>query len=294
MTLREVVEGALRALPTNCAPATARTYSALLRRFLHDYPELDQPAGKLQPRTLAHWIAQRTHWRPMTRLTFISALRWAHKRAGVRDPALATDGPASDIAFATIPPHRAHRFFLPAHALAEIRTLSPEHFGQMRYIGLRNRAITLFVLDTLASVTEILHARRNDLHADGKHITLHMRPLPHNVVQVQEDTMQAIQDMLAVAPHSPWLFASRKRGGRLRQSGAWKGISKALAPFVPERAYIQSGRAIELLRASAARALVLELGKDEETVMRMLGVRHRDAFRVLIGLAPPPGCRIAA
>ncbi len=288
--LRDVLEDAIAALPTALSPGTARSYISLLRRMLRGGYPVDRPAGALDPADLGKWMDYHGY-RAKTRELLVAALRWAHRHAGIDDPALAPRGPASKLVRMQVSPERVQSFFLEGHQLEAIRSLSPEYYSPLHYPAVRNRAIVMFVLDTLATVSEVLHARREDLHADGLHVTLHMRPMPDNIVRIRHDTAAAIRDMLAAAPKSPWLFAST-RGGRLRQSAAWKNISRVISPLVPMQRYVQPGRAIELLRASAARARVVEKGEDEESVMRACGIQSREKFRQLIGLVPRPVYRV--
>ncbi|RME81419.1 MAG: hypothetical protein D6771_08345 [Zetaproteobacteria bacterium] len=262
MNARAFAEQAAKALRGRVGEKTYKAYVSLLRAFAEHFG--DTPLDAVDEEALRRFFTHRGY-SGKTREALVCALRRACKELGILHKPFFTRGVEKVDA-----PRSHYPNFLDERALTDLRALPETAYpGQSAFVRRRARASVLFVMDTLAAPREVIGALRKDLIGNGR-VVMHQRPLGENIAVIKPDTEAAIEDMLAVAPASKYLFCSAT-GKPVSINHLSEAVRSVVAFYIPKHLHYAHGRSLGLIRASMARVLY-QKGTTPTELLRMLGI----------------------
>ncbi|MDX8393836.1 MAG: hypothetical protein R8K21_04535 [Mariprofundales bacterium] len=263
-------------------PSTARMYYRFTKCFL-DYCKQE----KIEPDeatidNVQSWLSAQK-WKSSTINSAISALRWSCQYTHNHIPGLSG-----------FPTHRAYfpvvDDLLTEQQLVALRLLSA--IALSKRLGLRNRAMLLLVIDTLADEEEVQKLCVEDIRENGSvHLILRNKKIASPVLA--EDTQQALQLYLAARlkkydhceAYEPLFISEQNRC--MSSPTMWRVFHKATQLLTnasgADKNNMQTSRTVDsgfsLVRASQARQLYIKQQTDIPKLMAIL--RKDDANAVL-------------
>ena len=229
------------------SPHTARQY----RRFITAFKVFSKHVNntsEITSESIKDWIIE-NKWSAQTRAQCMSALRWCFKKMDVELLAL------SEIRTVGFKPVD-YTYFLSRSDLNQIIDMDLAFFQKNNYLAIRNKAICIFVIETLATVEDVHAAMLEDI--GGGEVVLRLRgpqAVPIHLSEPAQDFFRGYVEELPIKNDKAALFQSKPHWGAITQSGVHRAVVPVIRSFVPRDKCARSGCSITMLRKSA------ELGK---------------------------------
>jgi len=229
------------------SPNTARQYRLFIKLF-KDFCVDKANISSITTDEIKAWVLE-NKWSAQTRAQCMSALRWCFKKLDVKLNALEE---IRAVGFKAVD----YTYFLTQSDLNNIVGMDLSFFQKNDYLAMRNKAICIFVIETLATVEEVHAAMLEDMNSGE--VLLRLRGPQTPPVKLSDRAQSFFKDYMEALPvktdNAP-LFQSKPHWGAITQSGVHRAVVPVIKHFVPRDKCARSGCSITMLRKSAERLI---------------------------------------